>query len=355
MRALLLISLVACAPKAPPASAPPQALASVGYVQELPVVAVGPATSAPYAGPALEGDRMALDLKSLARTQLDYTLHMETAGLATAAEGDVPLLLAHLAADPRWRVAEVDGVLAATRRSEADGGWTLPQHGYHRDDAGPWRVLLRFGAWPAEHPWVRSEFVAKASAATASATVRGFVPPNDVYHGNVTTALSVEGPRLSLDVYEMSAADDREHTRWALGEVPSLVYNVRTLRASIGATGHDAMLLPRGEPATAHASVALSAAGPGEVEFRGRINPGEPGWTWLRIVRDDRPFEELAVVAATRERAGWSPNPAHGFYLQSRIPVAPGPSFTARAELWFQADGGAPWRMHAEQVQVPAR
>ena len=364
MRALLMLSLVACAPKVAPTGAPPQALTSAPAVSDVPVWWGGdaPAPEArivarpAHAGsPALEGDRMALDLKSLARTQLDYTLHMETGALATVSEADQRLLLTHLAADPRWRVAEVDGVLAATRREQGANGWTIPASGYHRASTGPWRVLLRFGAWPSDHPWNRSEFVGRAKADAASATVRGFLPPDEIWQGNVTTALTVDAGRLALDVYEMGPEADREHTRWALGELPSMLHNVRMMRNSLSSVGHEPILLPRGEPVSGPPSVEVRAAGAGEIEVRARINPGQAGWTWVRLVRDDRPVEELAMVAATRERIGWSPSADKQFYAQSRVPIASGPAFAARAEVWFQADGGPPVRLHAQPVQVPAR
>lgn len=354
---LAMLSLAACGPKATPAQSS-QGLASQGFVQELrpvPLASVETPYRANLANPALEGDRMALDLKSLARTQLDYTLTMETGDLASLSEEDHALLLAQLAADPRWRVAEVDGVLVATRRAESPAGWTLGSSSFNHDEYGPWRVLLRFGSWPVEHPWTKSEFVARAAADGKDAKVRAFLPPDAIYEGNVTTALSVEGKGLALDVYEMGPAEDRAHTRWALGEIPSMVHNVRMMRQRIASSGHEPMLLPRGEPAQGGPSLAIREAGPGELEVVGRANPGAPGWTWLRLSRDGAPYEELAVVAGTRERIGWSPDDRHSFALQSRFAVEPGPAFRGRAELWFLPERGEARLLHGETLHVPAR
>lgn len=360
MRLLLLVLISACAPKAAPVAQPTtQGLASQSFVVEpwgaLPSAAPAPAARSHAASPALAGERMALDLKSLARTQLDYTLHMETAELGRADEHDERLLLAHLAADPRWRVGQVDGVLAAVRRAEAPGGWVSTPSGYHDHGEGPWRVLVRFGAWDATHPWRTSDFVGRARADQDSAQIRGFLPPNTIYEGRVTTALSIDGDRLGVDIYEMGPADDRAHTRWALGELPSLLHNVRVMRKNLGSIGHERMLLPRGEPAVGPAAVQVERSATGELEFRARVNPGAPGWVWLRLVTPQGTFDEAPVAEATRERIGWSPSPSDVFFAQARFQVDPGPAFPATAEIWFQPDHGAARAIHSERIVVPAR
>lgn len=313
----------------------------------------------PYSGPeqpVLEGDRMALDLKSLHRSQLDYTLGLETETLAEIGKDDVDAVVGQLAADPRWRVYEEDDVLVAARRvSDGAGGWTIPANGYHPSETGPWRVMLRFDAWPSSHPWRQSEFVARVPAGQPTAKVSGFVPYQSVYEGNVITALSIEGPALALDVYESSHEDGRERTAAALGEVPAVLYNSKVLANRIRRTGHEVMLLPPGEPSEHPTKVQVTSPSRGELEWQARIEANEAGWVWLRLVDGKRAWEEVAVSAGTREQIGWSNEPGRSFFAQGRFHVPSGDGFRATAEVWFLPERGDARVIASLPVEVPAR
>ncbi|MBW1881475.1 MAG: hypothetical protein JRJ84_24220 [Deltaproteobacteria bacterium] len=115
--------------------------------------------------------------------------------------------------------------------------------------------------------------------------------------------------------------------------------------------------LPTGEPIRKRSSPEVNSHGRGLLEIRARVNPGAPGWTWARILDSDlEVWEERAVAAGTRERVGWSAEPAEQFYFQAAFPVPRGKRFSGSVELWFQADaGGPPIRLDATPITIPKR
>ena len=344
--------------------------AKTGDVQALPdatttgvtpaVLSVGPAVpldaSVVYTQPTLDGERGALDLKSLVRSELTYDLTMETSALSELDEKAAEALVIHLASDPRWRVYHDGSVLVAARRAETrTGSWAIDSSGYHQTDAGPWRVLLRFDGWPAAHPWATSDFVAHAKASAGRAQLGGFVPTNSVYEGNIITAMSVESDVVNLDVYESGPQENRPRTAAALSEVPPLVYNAQVLGDRLHKSGHERLMLPKGEPLRQGPAVELLPAGEGQLEWRARVNPGEPGWVWLRITDGQRAWDEVNVASETREASGWSAKPEMAFFAQSRFEAPAGAAFDATAEVWFLPETGDARALARVPVRVPAR
>lgn len=357
MRPLLPILLLAGCPQTGALQALPEA-SITGTAPA--VLRLGPAVpldaSVNYAQPTLEGERGALDLKSLVRSQLTYDLTMETSALSELDDGDAEALLIHLASDPRWRVYNDGSVLVAARRTrDASGEWSIDSSGYHETDGGPWRVLLRFDGWPAAHPWATSDFVARAKASAGRAQVGGFIPSNSVYEGNVITAMSVESDVISLDVYESGPQENRPRTAAALSEVPPLVYNAQTLGDRLHRAGHEPLMLPKGEPSRSGPSVELIPAGDGQIEWRARVNPGEPGWVWLRITNGEGAWDEVDIASGTREASGWSSASDTAFLAQSRFPATSGPAFDATAEVWFLPETGDARALARVPVRVPSR
>jgi len=360
----LTLALIAC-PK-PGASTPDAAVAEraepVQADQEpiqfadLEVVPLG-GLDAPYdpENPPLSGDRTALDLKSLVRSKLDYDITMDTSSLAELDEDGASALLLHLAADPRWRVFEDRDVVLAARRVKLEQGWTVPASGYHPGPEGPWRVVLRFGSLSDDHPWKASPYVAEVPAEAGHAKVEGFVPEASVYEGRVITALRIEGPQVALDIYETGDEDGRPRTGDALGEVPPTVANAVMLADRLRENGHEPLLLPPGEPGPPGTELSLSTPRPGELSWSVRVNPGESGWVWLRLLHDGEAWEDVAVNGGTRERVGYSKDPKRTFLAQGRFSVPSGQAFQGTAEVWFLPDRGDARRLHSAQVQVPAR
>ncbi|MFT7519459.1 MAG: hypothetical protein ACI9MC_001601 [Kiritimatiellia bacterium] len=305
--------------------------------------------------PSLEGERFALDLKSLVRSRTDFSLRMDTSVLADLDEKGRDAVMAHFAADPRWRVSEAEETLVAMRRTHREGLWSLPAHGYHMSESETWRVVVRFADWRPDLPWSTSQFVTRVDAKAGEADIHGFVPKLDVWNGQVATALSIDAEHVHLDVFESGDPDVRERTAAALSEIPNTLANVLIRADFFMPRGHDPLLLPPSEPGISTKALTFRSPYSGELEWTARLNPGEPGWIWLRLAYDDDTWEEVAVAAGTKERVGWSPEASEGFYAQATFPVPHGDGFLADAEVWFHPDHGDPRRLLRTEVQVPAR
>jgi hypothetical protein len=79
-----------------------------------------------------------------------------------------------------------------------------------------------------------------------------------------------------------------------------------------------------------------------QLDVRGRINPGAPGWTWVRILdAAQKPWNAPAVALTTAERVGWDTNPSVVSYFQSTVPFDTPPPETGSVEVWFHPDGSA--------------
>jgi hypothetical protein len=97
-------------------------------------------------------------------------------------------------------------------------------------------------------------------------------------------------------------------------------------------------------------------SGSGVLEVSGRIDPGERGLLWVRVLdAQGVAWEEAAVAAGTLEEPGWSTREWVGFYYASQFPVPPGPAFEATAEVWFHGASGSTRRLLALPVTVPSR
>ncbi|MFK7930406.1 MAG: hypothetical protein AB8H79_19615 [Myxococcota bacterium] len=325
---------------------------------------VEPATAVPLGGlhtpfedgflPPLSGDASTLDLKSLTRSTMDYTIHADTGAMAELDETGTKALILLLASDPRWRVFEAEEHLVATRRTQERGQWSAPLSGYHASNDGPWRTQLRFGAFPDSHPWRTSPHVARVDAGDPEVKVRGFVPPSSLRDADIITALSVEGPSVSLDLYETGPEGERPRTGDALSEVPAIIANAAMLSDRLHKRGHEPMLLPPDEPAAAPVSVSVSRLSSNEMAWHARVNPGEPGWVWLQLDQGGAAWQHTLVAAATRERVGWAKEGNRSFLANSTFHVPSGEAIDATAQVWFLPDSGDARVLHTMQVRVPA-
>lgn len=333
-------------PVGPPAGPPP--LAEPALPPD-----VGP-LDATLAWPPLHGPDQGLDIGKMLRSKVSFDLSYDRAWLTGVDEAERELLLTYLEASPLWRVGDVEGVPGAVRREPDDRGWASPATGYHLDATARWRVTLRFAPWPEGSPWAAAPGVVRVHGDRGAFALPAFVDHQGGTYGLRTTALSLGGPQVWLDVYEQGHPDHRDLTIDALVGTQHELLAVLARARRIRDEGVTAMPLPPGEPGCA-AEITLAAAGPGRLDVRGRVNPGTRGWTWVRLVRDGLAWEEAAVGAGTKERVGASPDPTHAFWFQSQFPVPSGEGFAATAELWHQPDGGAPRRLATFPVTVPAR
>jgi hypothetical protein len=242
-----------------------------------------------------------------------------------------------LAASPRWRVCEWDHAIVAFERTERDGVWTVPRDGWHRGDV-VWRALLRFTAWDEGLPWGDSALVTRVEATEETVRVVPFAG-SGAWEGWTIEATAFEGRDLSLEtgVAYRSASERTEEIADGVGEMVTDIL-----------AGH------RGAGLRARPSLQIQTS-PMGLEIQGWLDPGGPGWTWIRLVADGEPWEEDAVRTATREAIGWSADPEQVFWLQGEVPVPAGPGFDAIAEVWLQPPLSEPTKVAELPVHVPAR
>lgn len=307
----------------------------------------------PAVAPRLTGPDSVLSLEGLSRDSVSFAFRVDTSALLDLDDDAIDAVFAELAADPNWRVTLDAGARVAWLRSPEDE-YVVGVDGWRVASDRCSRIGVREGA-TIEPEWASSDRVVRVAAGKGGVEAHGFRPDGGVC-AKLAVALRVEGD-LTLEIFEASAAEQRPLARQALGDVPMAVLNTLAAADAIAADGFDPLGLPDKEPLRiAGPTITLAASGAGELLMRARVNPGEPGWTWLRVVTaDGAAWHEAALARATLEAPGWSKDPTHGFYLQSTIPVPPGAALSATAELWFQGVDGDPRRLVAAPVTVPAR
>lgn len=306
--------------------------------------------------PPLEGDTTALDLEALMHSTVVFTLTVDTSSLDLVTADSQPAFLRQLAADPTWRLTRLDGATVALKREEQGKAWVVGRTGFHDDRVSTRRTLLRFDPWPAEHEWATSRLASRVDASSSKKKVTAFTMQAEPWRGRVATALSIQGEGMALEIFEAGDEDDRSATVDALGNLPVWTQGLASRLSEIEARGYDRLHLPPGEPTHEHPWVELSSPERGQLDLRGRHNPGADGWLWARILDEElHPWEEEAVAVGTLERVGGSPDESESFYFQGAFPVPGGSSFSGTIELWFQADGGSPHRLGAFPVKVPRR
>ncbi len=332
-------------PPPPPTISVPQdpGAAATPYASEMPI-------------PPITGRGTELQLESLSRVQRSFNIQvpLEPANVPASVAGAV---LRHVAADARWRLIQRDGALVAYRRESRGREHHLDWSGYIRRPKEVWTTAIRFDEWSQEGAWATSPHVVVTPATASSLSVNTFFLDTDDMYGWETTAITIEGEGLFVDIYESGKRGGRDRTATALGEVLGYLGGLGQDPQRIDTDGYHRWFMPRREPSKDGDSIELSTQGRGTLTVQAHVNPGRPGWTWVRILDDQlRPWEETALATGTRERIGYSGKAGESFFLGVTIPVPSSPKFSGTAEVWFMADGAeAPERLTALPVVVPKR
>ncbi len=314
----------------------------------------------PFPAPTLHGPTSVLALQGLTRDAVSFRLETDLSSLSGLEPQAVDAIFAQLAADPRWRVSRAeDGTRVAVLR-EGETEPDIGPGGWHLEKNRCFRVALRESVGGGE--WATSERVTRVSSDAGGMDLEGFRPDGGVC-ARLATAVRVEGT-LILEVFEAGPPEERPVTIAAVGDLPFRLTNLRYAVETIARDGYDALSMPDGEPsADDDPSVEVAATGD-QLEVSGRMNPGAPGWTWIRVLGDDgQPWEERAVALGTLEQVGWSLEPSEQFYLQGALVVPSGSGFDGTAEVWFQPDPEAlgpddepgPRVLHSQPVTIPPR
>jgi hypothetical protein len=335
---VLFVSLVAFgAPPLPPTVAPPSNPGSA---------------SSPYAPPDswLTGEAGSLDIEALATVLRGFDITADSSGVAAVTVANAGAVLRQLAADARFRVTEEDGAIVAYRRVRDGNEWTTGYHGYQSTKKGAWRALIRMSPY-LRSPWNDSKLVSRTDALAGKISCIAFHPTS---HGDLdTVALQWNGPVASLEVLD-AGDDELPGVQEALGYLPSYLSGIASDADEINTKGYTAVFNAPRDPRRGEPTVDVTSPQPKELEVRARIHTSQKGVTWVRLLDDTlRPWEVDAVASGTREMVGWSSDPKEVFYLQGRFFVPSGPKFSGTAEIWFQADGKAPERLGAFNVNVP--
>ena len=317
----------------------------------------GPATGAGVTQvPSVQGSATELDLEALARVKRSFSIQVDTSSVAHVTRANEALVVRHLAADPRWRVSEREGVLVAYERLERGSERSVAEHGYQLARHDAVRVGVRFGGWPSGAAWTSSPYVLRTSPRPGVLEVDSFLLRDDPWKGWSATALSIEGTVASLDIYEAGDGKTRQQTARALGSTLAYLQLVSAHASRVESTGYVPFAMPRDEPMVGVPGVEFMSPERGWLDVRARVNPGASGWTWVRVLDESlRPWQEAVVGQGTRERVGWSSQPEQLFYLQSSVAVPRGGRMPATVEVWFQPDGGSPERLLAQPINVPRR
>ncbi len=292
----------------------------------LSIILWGACTKAPLPAPppvAPQGTRSPYDDLSLQLAPSgvvtgEATFQADGAAMNQVNPGNWNVVFGNLAADPSWRLCEYDNAIVAFEREHG----AVDRDGF----VGHTRVLFRFTAWDRELPWAGGAPIARVPADHATITAPVFGDPARV-------AIAYEGLDLTLEVLDTG---DFERARGALAAASAMTTE---------------LLGERAPPPPGAEGLAVTRTNRG-IDIRGWIDPGQPGWTWLRLVRNDGTvLHEDAVAIATREALGFG-QPS---YLQAEVPLPPGPGFKGRAEAWIRPAMGDDVKVGEWAVTVPRR
>lgn len=293
--------------------------------------------------PPLAGSQDAIIVEGLSRTSLTFTVGADLTPVGLLDESEAGVLAGHLAAHPRWRVTRWDGAVMAFLRDEDKSGRSVPFAGYHGSKEGKelWRAALRLTDREDGAEWTDSPLVDRFGPTDNMLKVHGWQPAGEGWYLWRAAALEVVGPVASIEIHELSARLELDRTSDALKWITTDLQSLDKFHEDVDTNAMPWGWLPPGEPTSDPHGVYVRTVD-GGVDVSGRLNPGQPGWTWVRITDAyGRPWLDELVGLSTLERIGWSPNNAHAFWLQGRIPTDTPLPEGAIVEAWFEADGGA--------------
>ncbi len=291
---------------------------------------------------------MDINLVTLTTSIMSYTIEANTSMFSVTDGRVVERLRETFEQDPRWRVGLWEGQTVAWPRQGDRELWTSAFGGYQSTFGATARGLFRFQERPAAHPWQTSELVARNAAGTQAMKVKGWKVSQGPWEGQTAAAFTVDGPGVSFEMHEIAPQLGLQATQAALRDV-TLRAQMVTDQVARGELQRSTLaMVPRGEPRIGDPYAFVTVSGDA-VEVRGRVNPGEPGWIWVRLVdpRGERWHEE-EVAVWTAERIGWDAQPTVVSYFQSTVPQAMGLFPEGTVEVWFRADKTAEVRKVAQ-------
>jgi len=257
-------------------------------------------------------------------------------------------LMQYLAKHPGWWLHEERGNLCATRRLRVAGVWNHPLHGYYS------------GNLRQTQPGEDFETQQKATYYQMRTTIglpfspfgrkRGAEHPvagetkAELGEGNLGSFESCErfgDKEFCVEVFEQSTARERRITNAAL-EFLKDEFSGLKLPADAAKLCGDEFVLCNGMQ-------------PGIYNLTLRLNPGEPGITYLKAfeVTKGMRLSEGRLYDRSNERIGWSENEAEKFLYENEFAIYEGDwgkPYAARIEVWFRPDTGKSERKLIERI-----
>lgn len=298
----------------------------------------------------------------------DATIKCDLAALSNRVHNRRDELMQYLARHPGWWLHEDCGNLFATRRLRTGGVWNHSLHGYY---SGNLRQVKLDGIFPAAGQKMSAKQIQaklqkdfetqqKATHYQMRTTIgfpyspfgrkRGAEHPATaavkavLKEGNLGSHESCErfGDKdFCVEVFEESTARERRITNAALAFLKDEFVGLK-LPADAVRRGADEFVLRNGTQ-------------PGIYNLTLRVNPGEPGVTYLKAfeVTKGTRLSEDRLYGRSNERIGWSPDPDEKFLYENEFTIYEGDwgkPYAARIEAWFRPDSGKPERKLIERV-----
>ena len=279
----------------------------------------------------------------------DPTVTSDLSALAELVHGRRPELMAYLARHPGWWLHEDRGNLCATRRWKRQGIWNHPLHGYYFGDYRPFN-----GQGDSETHWGKTHYQTrttigfpnspfgpgKNASHPAASTIR--VPVKHGKSGFYESCERFGDKAFCVEIFEQSSACERRITKTALAFLKDEFASLTNLPPDTVTRGPASFVLRNGMQ-------------PGIYNLTLRINPGEPGVTYLKAfeVTQGTRLSENRLEEASNERVGWSDDPEEKFLYENGFTLYEGDwgmPYAARIEVWFRPDSGKPERKLMERI-----
>lgn len=283
----------------------------------------------------------------------DTTVTCDLSGLADLVHNRRDELMAYLARHPGWWLHEDNGCLSATRRLRLRGVWNHPLNGYYSGNSRmvhpnedyeayfkQTRYQMRTTIGFPYSPFGRKREAEHPVTTTVKASLRewdGSASPS----ANFTSCMSFGDKDFCVEVFEQFTVRARRITNAAMSFLQAEFATLK-LPEDTAKRGPEEFVLRNGMQ-------------PGIYNLTLRLNPGEPGVTYLKAyeVTKGTRLSEGRLYGRSNERIGWSQDPEEKFLYENEFTIYEGDwgkPYAARIEVWFRPDSGKPERKLTERI-----
>lgn len=251
-------------------------------------------------------------------------------------------VLRHLATSAKWQVIVENQKIIARRRIIHNGEWTPFQPSDYDQDTHQvyWMTTMQLA--PDGHPY-QQELDPSLFKPVSSGPLNVSL---DSDSQKPFSTIILKSGKTDLEVMDGSPYLSRVCTNIVLQNFKKEIEAV--LSSKYGKEhGYDPALMPQNSILLGKAQLKLRASfQPGIYFAEGYINPGEPGYIYLKAYENihEKPLSSIdnsAIIPGTREYIGWSLNPREQFFFGSNeFKIVRGGvdyKYPARIEVWFHS------------------